>query len=179
MSDPSSAIAELASTIQSASINKHPSTLHDLNPSTAASRREPVSISLSRTPSASAAAAAEAPPADDEVPLSALRPVPRPPHQRPGLPPLPDLRFEQSYLRSIAGADSHAAVAWVTLRDQVLLPLAQGALWTLAVAGWRHWNRASAVKGAGVGARVRRWWWGVNGWALPGEERRAAAPRRT
>ena len=27
------------------------------------------------------------------------------------------------------------------------------------------------LKGEGVGARVRRWWWGVNNWTLPEETR--------
>lgn len=34
--------------------------------------------------------------------------------------PLPDLRFEQSYLASIAGAKTSWGVAMITLRDQVL-----------------------------------------------------------
>lgn len=33
--------------------------------------------------------------------------------------PLPDLRFEQSYLRSIEGAEGAGAVAFITVRDQV------------------------------------------------------------
>ena len=27
------------------------------------------------------------------------------------------------------------------------------------------------MKGEGLGARVRRWWWGVNNWTLPEEAR--------
>lgn len=34
-------------------------------------------------------------------------------------PPVPDLRFEQSYLASIRGADTWGRVAWITTRDQV------------------------------------------------------------
>lgn len=42
------------------------------------------------------------------------------PHQRRGnLPPLPDLRFEQSYLASISAADTWGRIAWITIRDQV------------------------------------------------------------
>ncbi|GME28664.1 hypothetical protein GTA08_BOTSDO08093 [Neofusicoccum parvum] len=150
---------EFASTIQTASIQRAPSPHHDLNPSTAASTREPVHIH--RHPSSDIDDDDD----DDEIPLSALHPAPRrPPHH---LPPLPDLRFEQSYLKSIAGCGSGWGVAYVTVRDQVVLPLLQGTLWTLVLSGWRHWNRASRLSGRGVGARVRRWWWGVNNWKLP------------
>ena len=38
------------------------------------------------------------------------------PHRRP---PIPDLRFEQSYLASISGAETWGKVAWITTRDQV------------------------------------------------------------
>lgn len=48
-----------------------------------------------------------------------------------------------------------------------MLPLLQGTLWNLAIYGWRHWNRGVKFAGEGVGARVRRWWWGVNGWRVP------------
>ena len=53
------------------------------------------------------------------------------------------------------------------MRDQVLMPLVQGMAWTLIVAGWRHWNKASNFKGRTVGSRIRRWWWGVNNWTIP------------
>jgi hypothetical protein len=44
---------------------------------------------------------------------------------------------------------------------------AQGVLWTLVLNGWRHWNRSAKFSGRGVGARIRRWWWGVNNWTIP------------
>ena len=144
---------EVASTIQSASIEPNPAPKHDVNPSTAASGKEPVTV-------------ASPPLSDidsDEVPLSVLRPAPRPHH----LPPLPDLRFEQSYLKSIDKAQSAWGVAYITLRDQLLLPLLQGTLWTLLLTGWRFWNRESQLAGQSVGARIRRWWWSVNDWNLP------------
>ena len=71
--------------------------------------------------------------------------------------PLPDLRFEQSYLTSLSAAHG---VWWkivaITVRDQLLVPLAQGFAYNLAVAGWRAW---------GVRARRggRRWGEGVRG----------------
>ncbi|KAF3923685.1 hypothetical protein ABW20_dc0101316 [Dactylellina cionopaga] len=83
------------------------------------------------------------------------------------LPPLPDLRFEQSYLASIKHASEEKKywlVALITVRDQLLFPLVQGCLWNLGLAGWRYWNRGVKFTGEGVGAKVRRWWWEVNGW---------------
>ena len=52
---------------------------------------------------------------EDEVPLNVLRPLPR----RNTMPPLPDMRFEQSYLKSIEKATGWEGVAYITLRDQV------------------------------------------------------------
>jgi hypothetical protein len=99
-------VAEVASTIQSISINRQPDPHRDINPSTAASKREPVNIQSSPV-----AEDVE----EDEIPNSILRPTPR----KRSLPPLPDLRFEQSYLKSIEHADGWWAVAYITLRDQV------------------------------------------------------------
>jgi len=186
----SNAPMEIASAIQSTSINRHPSPKLDLNPSTAASQKQPVTIACSP---------AESDVAGDEIPLSVLRPMPR----RTTMPPLPDLRFEQSYLKSIEGAKSWKGVLWITFRDQVsslsyfpwstkalkifiisriwqdflqsltrhsslqvLLSLTQGAIWTLLLSGWRYWNRSSQFSGHSVGARIRRWWWGVNNWVV-------------
>lgn len=44
------------------------------------------------------------------------------------MPPLPDLRFEQSYLKSIEKAEGWGQVAYITVRDQVgfLLLSSQG-----------------------------------------------------
>jgi len=147
------AAAEITSTLQSASIEPHPDIHHDLNPSTAASRKEPVTLASSVTSSV----------AEDEIPLSAVRSRPR----RSTMPPLPDLRFEQSYLKSIESASGWQGVMYITIRDQVFLPLLQGTLWTLLLSGWRVWNREAKFSGQSVGARVRRWWWGVNNWRVP------------
>ena len=43
----------------------------------------------------------------------------KPTSRRHNLPPLPDLRFEQSYLASLKGADTWGRIAWITARDQV------------------------------------------------------------
>ena len=44
---------------------------------------------------------------------------------------------------------------------------AQGVLWQLILNGWRHWNKSAKFSGKNVGSKIRRWWWGVNGWAIP------------
>ncbi|KAF1952176.1 DUF1770-domain-containing protein [Byssothecium circinans] len=155
----SDAPVEIGSTLQSASIKRHPSPRHDLNPSTAASEKQPVHLSSHADPDADSDVA------EDEIPISVLRPIPR----RNTMPPLPDLRFEQSYLKSIEAAESWKSVAWITVRDQVIMCFAQGVLWTLILNGWRHWNRSSQFSGKTVGAKIRRWWWGVNNWKIPGD----------
>ncbi|KZF22548.1 DUF1770-domain-containing protein [Xylona heveae TC161] len=159
MADPA---IQLAETIQTASIERHPSPKHDLNPSTTASAKEPVSVAASPTASVVSS---------EEIPESVLRPHPR----KSTLPPLPDLRFEQSFLKSIEGKETKAAVAWVVVRDQVILPLVQGTLWTLLLSGWRYWNRSAKLSGQSVGARIRRWWWGVNNWPIPSRQERKAS----
>lgn len=100
-------VSELASTLQFGSINRHPSPRHDLNPSTAASAKQPVTLDKH--------ADIDSDVDEDEIPVSVLDPVPR----KQTMPPLPDLRFEQSYLKSIEKAESWQGVAWITLRDQV------------------------------------------------------------
>jgi hypothetical protein len=179
MADPAIQVAE---TIQTASINRAPSAQRDINPPTAASTTEKKAVPVELTPSDA-----------DSIPSDlvdqhhrVLRPVAR----RHTLPPLPDLRFEQSYLASIRGADTWGRVAWITIRDQVrdllmamflylretslicfdvqvLLPLAQGTLWTLALSGWRYWNRTASLSGQTLGSKIRRWWYEVNNWKLP------------
>ena len=96
---------ELAETIQTASIKRHPSPDHDINPSTAASKKVPVTAAAERSNNEN----------EDEIPASILRPQRR----KTTLPPLPDLRFEQSYLASINGAETRGGVIWITIRDQV------------------------------------------------------------
>lgn len=46
----------------------------------------------------------------------------------------------------------------------------QGVAWNLILHGWRYWNRSSKFSGHNAGARLRRWWWGVNNWKVPTEE---------
>lgn len=150
----------IASTLQFAHTNENPSPEHDINPSTVASEKVPVEATSSPPSS----------PSDVH-----LQPVPR----RKALPPLPDLRFEQSYLASIPEGASWRRVAYITIQTQVFLPLLQGTVWTLALAGWRHWNRGAQMAGTGIGARIRRWWWDVNGWNIPARDDKMMAEKVT
>ena len=147
--------SELASAIQSVSIKRDPSPHHDINPSTAASKNEPATL---HSPTHSISS---------EVSISSdvIRSRPR----RKSFPPIPDFRFEQSYLASIKSAETWWQVAYITTRDQVLLPLTQGILWNLVMHGWRSWNRGAKFSGKSVGAKIRRWWWDVNNWQMPKE----------
>jgi hypothetical protein len=95
---------QVAETIQTAHIKRQPSARHDLNPSTAADTREPIHLEKD---------AGEED--EDDIPVSVLRPARRFSH----LPPIPDLRFEQSYLHSIQDAKSWWMVAWITTKDHV------------------------------------------------------------
>jgi len=167
---------QIAETIQTASIKKHPDVRHDLNPSTAASQKQPVTVShhhdeVDDYDEVDSAASEDD--AESDIPYDVIRPVPR----RPSMPPLPDLRFEQSYLASIANADTKWRVAYITIRDQVIFPLVQGTLWSLALEGWKFWNRTAQLSGTSVGSRVRRWWYGVNNWSMEDVKAKVADKR--
>jgi hypothetical protein len=116
----SSVPLQIAETIQTASIKRNPSPTHDLNPSTAASQKQPVSLQHPTSESSFDKETYEDYGLDEEedeedISYSVLKSVPR----RASFPPLPDLRFEQSYLASIAGAETKGRIAWITVRDQV------------------------------------------------------------
>lgn len=105
---------EIPEIIQSASINHNPDPAHDVNPSTAASEKHPVVVDPDSDSETNSIAS------DIINPSRVIHPVRR----RQNLPPLPDLRFEQSYLASIKDAESWGRVAWITTRDQVrMLPI--------------------------------------------------------
>ncbi|CAG8886561.1 unnamed protein product [Penicillium nalgiovense] len=158
---------EIPQIIQSASINQNPDPVHDINPATAASEKQPVAVGPDSETNSIAS--------DIVHPSRVIRPV----HRRQTLPPLPDLRFEQSYLASIKDADTwgewrglllgirYALPRFCSSLWSVLLPLIQGTVWTLALSGWRFWNRNASVSGHTLGSRVRRWWYEVNNWHLP------------
>ena len=109
MSGIQDAAIQAAETIQTAHINREPSVKHDIAPGTAADKKE--RVELDTILDADDASAVE----EDEIPTSILRPTPR----RPQMPPLPDLRFEQSYLASIKDASNWQMVSYITIRDQV------------------------------------------------------------
>ncbi|KAL1957686.1 hypothetical protein VTO42DRAFT_5663 [Malbranchea cinnamomea] len=137
-------VIQLAETVQTASLR---------------SRRSPERTRrrdhhLHRIPSASDAASFDT----DIVPLS------RTAKTLSKRPPIPDLRFEQSYLASLRCADTWGRIAWITTRDQVLLPLIQGTLWTLALSGLRSWNRGAHVGGRKVGVSLRQLWRKISNW---------------
>ncbi|KAH7170535.1 hypothetical protein EDB81DRAFT_775898 [Dactylonectria macrodidyma] len=162
-----SAPTELAATIQAVSINRHPDPKFDLSPSTAASAKEPVVLQNLRHTGDDDLDDED----EEDIPYSVLRPPPR----SYNLPPLPDLRFEQSYLRSISKADTWWKVVLITARDQIMMPLVQGLLYNMFLCGWQHWNRNARLHGNTLGARARRWWYEVNNWPLhptPSSKRR-------
>ena len=99
---------QAAETIQTAHINKNPS-LDDRAPSTAADTKQ--AVHLDHSPVADNVSAVD----EDEIPVSILKPEPR----RLQMPPLPDLRFEQSYLASIKDTTNWYGVTYITVRDQV------------------------------------------------------------
>jgi len=107
MSALQDAAIQAAETIQTAHIEKAPNAARDLAPSTAVDGKETVVLD------ADSDAASDVD--EDEIPVSLLRPTP----QKPQMPPLPDLRFEQSYLASIKDAKGWQGVAVITMRDQV------------------------------------------------------------
>jgi len=43
-------------------------------------------------------------------------------------------------------------------------------VWSLALHGWRYWNRSAQLSGNSAGARIRRWWYGVNNWTIEAKE---------
>lgn len=109
---------QIAETIQTAHIQRNPSPQHDLNPSSSLSEKQPVHLRERHSLDSDLDDYEEADDDDDdesEIPISVLKPHPR----SRNLPPMPDLRFEQSYLHSIAKADTWWKVAWITVRDQV------------------------------------------------------------
>ncbi|KAI1799518.1 DUF1770-domain-containing protein [Daldinia bambusicola] len=179
---------QIAETIQTAHIQHAPSPPHDLNPSSSLSQKQPVHLRRRDPHDPDPGSDLDSIDGDEddeddddddddeddesEIPISVLKPHPRP--RQHHLPPMPDLRFEQSYLHSIAKADTWWKVAWITVRDQMMMPFAQGVLYNLALHGWHHWNKNARVGGSSVGARLRRWWYAVNDWPLPAQHQRKA-----
>lgn len=179
---------QIAETLQTAHINPDPSRAHDANPSTAASKKEPAQLELHEHNDLEeldddADADADEEEEEDSVLFTSsyhIKPRPRKTGDRRGsrrhhlqqLPPMPDLRFEQSYLASIKNANTWWKIGLVTARDHLMMPLVQGVVYNLFICGWQHWNKNAQLSGSSVGARVRRWWYGVNNWKIPQEKLR-------
>lgn len=156
---------ELASAIQSVHIRHNPDPVHDIAPETSVDTKIPVDIvtpdheDAPQSPGSSRSLSS----ASSTIPSDIIRPRPR----RRTLPPFPDFRFEQSYLASIKNTTSSWQVAYITVRDQIVWPLVSGMAYNLIMFGWRHWNRDTKLRGRGLGAKLRRWWWEVNNWKMP------------
>lgn len=118
----SSVPTELAETIQASHIRHHPDPKFDNAPSTAADKRIPVSLHDQSQLSDDE----ELDDLDeDDIPYSVLKPA----RKQHNLPPLPDLRFEQSYLHSIANANTWWKVLLITARDQVSFASEENCPW--------------------------------------------------
>ncbi|RKF73329.1 hypothetical protein GcM3_094007 [Golovinomyces cichoracearum] len=173
---------QIAETIQTASINSNPTPKQDLNPFSSTSpsyqdtNRKPndrkyssldkANTATTKTTTSSAASSVSSIDCDEvNNDRTSFDSIFR--RRNRNIGPLPDLRFEQSYLNSIAGAKTAWDVAVITFRDQVVLPLLQGTVWSLLLLAWSHWNYTAEISGSSVGAKVRRWWYRKNNWKLP------------
>lgn len=72
----------------------------------------------------------------------------------PTPPPIPDLRFEQTYRRSIADADTWWKVVLITIKDQLTFPLIQGLLWNMVLVGVKSWRIGAAQSGNTWGSKL-------------------------
>ena len=175
MEDVAKSLAQTA--VQDSHIIRHPSPSRDIAPATSADR-PPVTIVRDTLPSIQFSSSRanlhelsqQSPEEDindieDEEILSELSledsPAPSSPpkrRQRPPLPPIPDLRFEQAYLKQLEAAKG--SVFWIiviTLREQVLFPGVQGFLWALGIAGIRTLRARQAESGREWGSWIRDW----------------------
>lgn len=109
------AALQFAETVQTASINHNPDPTRDIAPETSVDKKVPVQFSASGDVLSEAEDVGE-----DEVPVSVLRPLPEEPRAPKHLQ-LPDLRFEQSYLKSISHTNDWKVIAYITIKDQVRL----------------------------------------------------------
>ena len=158
------AVKSLAQTaIQDSHIIHHPHLSRDIAPSTSADRAPvsivrdalpPIQFSSSRAKLHRLSQHHHEQGEDDDETVSevSLEDSPHPPSERkprrPTLPPIPDLRFEQSYLKQLEAAKG--SVIWmiiITIREQVLFPGIQGFLWALGMAGIRTLRTRQAENG--------------------------------
>jgi len=161
--------------VQDSHIVHDPSPSRDVAPSTSADR-PPISIFHEGLPSMQFASSRsalyllsqqrqQAPSEDDQDDDSASsrtsdedarHPQSPPKSRRRHLPPIPDLRFEQSYLKQLQAAKG--SIFWmiiITIREQVLLPGIQGFVWALGIAGIRTLRLQQAESGLAWGTWLR------------------------
>jgi len=93
----SSLATQAAETFQTAHLRRNPDPHHDINPS----KRSPASLGVDSDSE------------DDDTTYAIQKPQTKP------FPPIPDLRFEQSYLHSISKAETWWEVLFITVKDQV------------------------------------------------------------
>ena len=166
------AAKSLAQTVlQDSHIIHHPSPSRDIAPSTSADRAPvsivrdalpPIQFSSSRADLHRLSQHHHEQEEDDDETVSevSLEDSPHPTSERkprrPNLPPIPDLRFEQSYLKQLEAAKG--SVLWmiiITIREQVLFPGIQGFLWALGMAGIRTLRTRQAENGREWGGWIR------------------------
>lgn len=94
----SSFATQAAETFQTAHLRQNPDPRHDINPS----KRSPASLGVDSDSED-----------DDDTTYALQKPQSKP------FPPIPDLRFEQSYLHSISKAETWWEVLFITVKDQV------------------------------------------------------------
>lgn len=172
------AVKSLAQTaVQDSHIIHHPLPSRDIAPSTSADRAPvsivrdalpPIQFSSSRAELHCLSQHHHEQGEDDDETVSevSLEDSPHPPserkHRRPILPPIPDLRFEQSYLKQLEAAKG--SVLWIiiiTIREQVLFPGIQGFLWALGMAGIRTLRTRQAENGREWGGWIRNFFGGL------------------
>ncbi|EGO58121.1 hypothetical protein NEUTE1DRAFT_122412 [Neurospora tetrasperma FGSC 2508] len=127
---------QIAETIQTAHIKRDPSPSHDINPSTAASKREPASLRTQTSHSQHHDSlipddgidedddeedyAQSETETDEASEYNVVKSRPR--RNIHHLPPIPDLRYEQSYLHSHDAPSSRSPLQYPSLRLAVLEP---------------------------------------------------------
>ncbi|KAG5360739.1 hypothetical protein CJU89_3826 [Yarrowia sp. B02] len=89
--------------------------------------------------------------------------VVKPVKPAPQVRPPPDLRFEESYLRAISAADGKWwKIAYITVRDQVFMPLIQGTIWSFLLLSASSLRARSSGSGRYYGSSFVRWWRSIN-----------------
>lgn len=98
---------------------------------------------------------------DDEGEMGDTKAIVKP--NKPAAPPVPDLRFEESYLRAISAAKGNWwKIAFITARDQIFMPLVQGTIWSFLLLSAATLRTNSSNNGRYFGSGLVRWWQSIN-----------------